>query len=243
MQFNGIKPNNRIQLECEHEDPIYRNVRGIVVEVGEKSLILVTDYGDLIEIFEDKVLSVTPITFPKVVSDSLVKIKSYYTDIYDLEFKIKVLKEEEERYKEELFDANFLSKFNVRGAKNRLDKSIEPSLLTFLQEPLSYRIFFDSNPNEQIELHVWVANQFEYHNLDMHDTDKIIRVHAPNIKELLEKSFPFCSKPQELDKQVVHEGEAIYSVRTSYRLNLDITQDNFLEMRDLLINGIKKLSK
>lgn len=243
MQFNGIKSNNRIQIECEHDNPIYRNVKGIVVEVGEKSLILVTDFGELMEVFEDKVLSVTQITFPKVVSDSLMKIKNYYTDIYELEYKLKGLREEEQSYKEDLFDANFLSKFNVRGAKNRLDKSIEPSLLTFCQEPLTYKISFDSNRNEQIELHVLVSNHFEYHNLDMHDTDKIIRVHAPNVKELLEKSFPFATKPQEIEKNVVHEGDSMYSVRTSYRMNIDITQDNFLEVRKQLIKGLNRLRK
>ena len=243
MQFNGIKSNNRIQLECEHDNPIYRNVKGIVVEVGEKSLILVTDFGELMEVFEDKVLSITPITFPKVVSDSLMKIKNYYTEIYELEFKLKSLREQEGVHKEELFDANFLSKFNVRGAKNRLDKSIDHSLLQFSKEPLSYRISFDSNPNEQIELYVMVSNQFEYHNLDMHDTDKIIRVHAPSVKELLEKSFPFASKPRELEKNVFHEGENNYSVRTSYRMTIDVNQDNFLEIRNKLVNGLKRLRK
>lgn len=243
MQFNGIKSNNRIQLECEHDNPIYRNIKGIVVEANEKSLILVTDFGELLEVFEDKVLSVTPITFPKVVSDSLMKIKQYYTEIYELEYKLKQLREQEEGFKEELYDSNFLAKFNVRGAKNRLDRSIDTSLLHFYQDPLTYRISFDSNPNEQIELLLQVSNQFEYHNLDLHDTDKIIRVHAPNVKELLEKSFPFASKPLELEQNVVHEGESLYSVRTSYRLTIDVTQENFLEMRNSLIKGLKRLRK
>lgn len=243
MQFNGIKTNNRIQIECENDNPIYRNLKGIVVEVSEKSLIMVTDFGELLEVFEDKVLSVTPITFPKVVSDALMKIKGYYTEIYELEYKLKELREQEEMHKEELFDANFLSKFNVRGAKNRLDKSIDSSLLTFYQDPLTFEISFDSNPNEQILLNILVSNQFEYHNLDIHDTDKIIRVHAPNVKELLEKSFPFASKPQELEKSVVHEGESLYSVRTSYRMNVDVTQDNFLDLRNNLIKGLKRLRK
>lgn len=243
MHFDGIKANNRIQIECEHENPIYRNLKGIVLEVGHNSLILVTDFGELLEIAEDKVLSVSQITFPKVVSESLMKMKSYYTEIYELEFKLKALREQEQEFRNDLFDANFLSKFNIYGAKNRLDNSIDPSLLTFYRDPLSYRIFFKANPNEQIEIHILVSNQFEYHNLDLHDTEKIIRIHAPNIKELLEKCFPFASKPEELEKTVVHDGDNLYSVRTSYQLNLDVTQDNFLELRNKLVKGLKKLCK
>jgi hypothetical protein len=68
MQFDGIKPNNRIQIECEHENPTYRNIKGIVVDVSDISLILVTDFGELLEISEQDVLSVQTVVFPKVVS-------------------------------------------------------------------------------------------------------------------------------------------------------------------------------
>lgn len=241
MEFQELKSNNRVQMECEHENPIYRNVKGIVVEVGERSVILATDFGELLEVYEDRILSITQITFPKVVSDSLMKIKGYYTEVYELEYKLKKLREQEAQQKEELYDANFLSKFNVRGAKNRLDNSIDPKLLSFTKDNVSHRITFKSNPNEQIELHILIANQIDYPNLDVHDTEKIIRVHAPNAKELLDKCFPFATKALELEKSVVHEEESLYSVRTSYQMNIDVSQDTFLNMRERLVKGLLKL--
>lgn len=243
MEFKDVRANNRIQIECEHENPIYRSVKGIVLEVGQKSLILVTDFGELMEIYEDQILSITQINFPKIVSEALVKIKAYYTEIYELEMKLGELQKEEKAYKEALYDANFLSKFNIKGAKNRLDNSIPQHLLFFKMDMLSYEISFQSNPNNQIEIHVLVSNRFEYPNLDMKDKDKIIRIHAPDARELLKKCFPFASLPKEIEKNVLHEGGSNYSVRTSYCMNVDVDEESFLNVRDQIIKGLEKLRK
>jgi len=245
MFFQEIKPNNRLQIECESEEAVYRNIRGIVLAISDKSIIMVTDFGELMEIDEDKILSITQIQFPKIVSDSLMNLKNYYNEIYELEHRLKEMRKNEELLKSELFDANFLARFNINGAKNRLDNSIDHSLLHFKQDNLSYQISFQSNPNNQIELNIVVANHFEYYNLldEVGDVEKIIRIHAPNVKELLEKCFPFASKAEELEKRVMHEGESMYSVRTSYRLTIEMDQDNFLEMRQKLINGLNRLRK
>lgn len=244
MDFKDIKPNNRLQIECENEDAVYRNIKGIVLAVGDKSAILVTDFGEQVEIFEENMLSITQINFPKVVSDALVDLKAYFTEKYELEYRLKELQKKEDGLKHELYDANFLSRFNINGAKNRLDKSIDPSLLYFQKDVLSFRIYFESNPNSQIEIKCLVANQFEYYNLDeIGDVEKIIRVHAPNVKDLLEKCFPFASKPVELEKKVVHEQDSLYSVRSLYQMNADVTQENFLSMRAEIIKGLNRLRK
>lgn len=241
MQFDGIKPNNRIQIECEHDDPTYRNIRGIVVEVSDSSLILVSDFGELLQILEQDVLSIQTVVFPKIVSDNLIKIKNYFTEIYELEFKLKKLKEEEIKFREDLFDANFLAKFNVRGAKNRLEKSIPLELLNFSNDSLEFKIKLDSNPNDEITIDILVSNQFDYPNLNLNDSEKIIRNHAPDKKEVIQKAFPFTTRIEEVEHDVVHEEDTLYSVRTRYRLKFDITQDGFLERRQQLTNGLTKL--
>lgn len=244
MELCEVKPNNRIQVEMEHDDPSLRNVRGIVLAVGQKSIILVTDYGELLEVFDDRILSITNITMPRMVSDCLTELKNYYAEVYELELKLKSLREKEQKLKQDLYDASFLSKFNIYGAKNRLDKSIEPELMSFQKDVVSYQISFQANKNEHIEILVLVSNQIEYPDLDeIRDIDKIIRVHAPDVKELLEKCFPFASKPQELEKKVVHEKDIIYNVQTLYRMCVEVTKENFLEVREKIKSGLIKLQK
>ncbi|MBP1308680.1 hypothetical protein JOD82_001700 [Paenibacillus sp. 1182] len=244
MRFSDIKLNNRIQFEVECDNSALRNVRGIVLAVGEASIILVTDFGELIEVFEDHILSITSISMPKLVSDAMTELKNHFAEIYELELKLKELRDEEPMLKQNLFDANFLSKFNIHGAKNRLDKSIEQSLTTFRKDTVLYQISFGSNPNSQIEIYIIVSNQIEYPNLDEdRDVDKIIRVHAPNEKEIFEKCFAFASKPKELEKKVVHQGESIYNIQTHYQMNVDVTKENFLGVRQQIVKALMQLQK
>lgn len=244
LRFKEISPNDRLQIEYESDNPAYRNIKGIVVTTTPHSVILVTDFGELIEIHEDKTLSISSVQFPRIVSKALMELKNYFTEVYDLKKRLKELSQKEEVLKQALFDANFLSRFNIYGAKNRLDKSIDSSLLSFKKDPLLFHIFFQANPDNFIEMYVDVSNQFEYYNLDeIRDVEKIIRIHAPDIKELLQKCFPFASEPKETEKTVVHEKDNLYSVRTRYVLNIHVSQENFLSMRDELIRGLQRLKK
>jgi hypothetical protein len=244
LEFREIKPNNRVQIELESDSPSLRNLRGIVLAVGHTSIILVSDYGELVEVFKDNVLSITTINMPKLVSDMMTELKNYFSEIYELELKLKELKETEPFLQQQLFDANFLSKFNIAGAKNRLDKSIDSSLLFFKKDSMSYRIEFLSNPNSQIEIYIHVVNQIDYPNLDeVSDVDKILRVHAPRVQELLEKCFSFATKPKEMEKTVVHEDDTLYNVKTKYRLTTDVTRENFLETRQKITNALKRLQE
>lgn len=242
MIFNEIKPNNRLQFECENENPLLRNVKGIVLGVVETSIIIVTDYGDLLEIPEEKVLSITKINFDKIVSDNLTEIKNHYSEIYEMEMKLEELKKNEGKLRNNLYDANFLAKFNIFGSKNRLDSSIDSSLIDFKKDTLEFKTSFVANPNNQIELIIKVFNSFEYYNLDeVGDVDKIIRVHAPNVKDVIEKSFSFKCLVEELEKKVAHENESIYSVSTLYKMKIDVSEQNFLSVRDEIVKGLIKL--
>jgi hypothetical protein len=244
MEFKDIKMNNRLELEVESENPALRNIRGIVLAVGDHFLILVTDYGESLEVLEDRILSISSVSMPKLVSDCMTEMKNHYAEMYDLELRLKALREQEVKLKQALYDANFLSRFNIFGSKNRLDKSVDPNLLTFEREALSYRTSFESNRNEQIEILVKVSNELDYPDLDeVRDVDKIIRVHAPQAGGLLEKCFPFASKPQELEKKVIHEKDSLYSVETLYRLNVDVSRDTFLDVRESIIKGLIRLRK
>lgn len=244
MNFSEVRINNRLQIECENDNPTLRNVRGIVLNVTEKEMVLVTDYGQQIEIPEYKILSIIKINFDKYVSDSLVEIKNHYNEIYEMEQKLKELKLNEAELISKLYDANFLSKFNIEGAKNRLENSINDDLLNFTKGNLTFTVFFGANPNNQIELNIRVYNTFEYYNLnETTDVEKIIRVHAPNIKDVVGKSFVFKGEVMELDKKVVHEKDNIYNVSTLYKLMINVSQDNFLEIREEIKKGIERLKK
>jgi hypothetical protein len=242
--FDEFKVNNRVQIESENEDPTLRNVKGIILGISSNSIILVTDFGQLVEIHEHKILSITKISFDKIVSDALTELKNHFNEIYELEMKLKDVRENESALVSSLFDANFLAKFNIIGAKNRLDNSIEKEMLNFTKDVLTFKVHFLSNPNNQIEVYVRVFNTFEYYNLDeIGDVDKIIRVHAPNEKDFIQKSFNLNTKVEELEKKVVHEKDSNYSVSTEYRMKVDVSQDNFLDIREEIIKGLMKLRK
>lgn len=242
--FDDYKVNNRVQIESENEDPTLRNVKGIILGISPNSIILVTDFGQLVEIHEHKILSVTKISFDKIVSDALTELKNHFNEIYELELKLKDVRADESTLVASLFDANFLAKFNIIGAKNRLDNSVGKEWLAFSKDVLSFKVYFMSNPNNQIEIYIKVFNTFEYYNLDeIGDVDKIIRVHAPNVKEFIRKSFNLNTHVEELEKKVIHENDSFYSVSTEYRMKVDVSQESFLEIREEIKKGLKKLRK
>ena len=243
MDFNEIKVNNRLQIESENINPQLRCVRGIVLDVNANSVVLVSDFGELVEIDKNSILSITKINFDKIVSDALVTLKNYHAEIYERECQIKKLKEKQYALVEELYDANFLSKFNVVGAKNRLDKSIDQGLLAFQRGIYDYGIHFECNPNSQIELIIRVENTIEYYNSDQIDRQKIIRLHAPDEKEVIARSFNFAKIIEELEKNMVYKQENFYIVYTIYKMMVDVDQNNFIEKRREIIHGLKKLRR
>lgn len=243
MKFDEIRPNNRLQIECERDNPAMRSLRGIVLDVSQDILILVTDYGELVELPKDKILSITKITFDKYISEALTELKNHYNQIYETEQKTKELKTKVPELISKLYDANFLAKFNIYGAKTRLENSINPSLLNFKKDNLTFKVTFEANQNDQIELNIRVFNSFEYYNLNKtSDVEKIIRVHAPDVKDAINKAFVFKGEIKELDKKVMHEVDNIYSVSTLYVLFIDVTRKNFLKVREEIIKGLERIS-
>lgn len=241
MDYSEIKINNRLQIESENENPNLRCVRGIVLDINSSEIVFITDFGALITIDPNAILSITKITFDKLVSDALVNLKNYFSERYEMERKLKSLKEKEEVLIEELFDANFLSKFNIVGAKNRLDKSIDKKLLTFKRGSYDYVICFGCNPNNQIELMLKVINLLEYYSSDNINPDRLIRAHAPDEGEVIKRSFSFNKTIEEVGKNVVYDKENWYSVYTTYRMFVDIDETNFLDKREEIIKGLEKL--
>ena len=234
MIFDDFKVNNRVQIEYENEDPTLRNVRGIILGFSSNAVILVTDYGQLTEIHEHRILSITKISFDKVVSYALTELKNHFNEIYELEMKLKEVRSGETALVNSLFDANFLSRYNISGAKNRLDNSIDKELLSFTKNNLTFHVRFKANPINQIEI---------YWKVFIGDVDKIIKVHAPNVKDIIQKAFPFDSRIEELEKKVVHEKDSMYSVSTEYRMKVDVSEENFLSVREDIRKGLSKLKK
>lgn len=242
--FDEFKVNNRVQIEYENEDPTLRNVRGIILGISSNAVILVTDFGQLLEIHEHTILSITKISFDKIVSDALTELKNHFNEVYELELKLKEVRGGEIELVNNLYDSNFLSRFNIAGAKNRMDNSVDSDLLSFRKDNLTFKVCFKANPNNQIEIYIKVFNSFEYYNLDeIGDVDKIIKIHAPNVKDVIQKAFPFESRVAEIEKKVVHENESMYSVSTEYRMNVDVTADNFIAVREDIRKGLLKLKK
>lgn len=242
MHFSEIRAGNRLLIESEHKNPIYRSVRGIVLAVDNRTILLVADFGELIELHESSILSVTQVSFPRIVGERLVDLKNYYEKCFLLENELEELKQQKEPLIKSLFDANFLSKFNINGAKIRLENSIDKELLEFKRKMFGYKVGFKGVPGNQMEMVLTVSNYFEYYNLEeVGNAEKIVRSYAPDAKKLIAKSFPFSESVKELEKRVVHIEGDHYSVESLYVITIDMNEDNFLEQRDKIIAGLKKL--
>ena len=241
MILNDIRANMRVQVECEHSSPAYRNMRGIVLAIEENTLHLVTDFGELVELHEDKIINVQQIQFPKIISDSLVQLRNHFQELYELKKQIKLRKQQEQQLIYQLFDANFLARFNIHGAKTRLDNSIPADLRYFKKDTLTFDIHFESNPNNQIELHFIISNHFEYYNLADGKMEQITRIHAPQYKDILNKAFPYATTVEEGESKVVHEQDSFWHVRTFYCVKIDVTQGNFLAVRERIIKSLQSL--
>lgn len=243
MEFKEVEINNRLQIDTETRDNGLETFRGIVIDINNYELTLVTDFGKLITINKNDVLSITKISFDRTISSSLINIKNYYHEKKELEDRLKELIKQEDKLIEDLFDANMLARFNIAGAKNRLDKSIPKKLLNFKRGIYDYNIYFSYNPNNEIEIIFKASNTFEHYNPEKVEMDKIVRVHAPNEKDVIEKSFNYLGTIKEIDKSAVHEEKNIYTVFTIYKMFVEVTANNFVQVRKKIIKGLEKLRR
>lgn len=242
MHFKEIQINNRLQIDIETDSGL-DTYRGIVIDIDEDELLLVTDFGKLISVNRNDVLSITKISFDRAISTSIMNIKNYYQEKKELEDKLEALIKQEPNLIEELFDANMLARFNIEGAQNRLDKSISQDLLNFSRGIYSYHTYFSSNPNDEIELIFKVSNSFEHYSSENLDMDKVIRVHAPNERDVILKSFGKIGQVREIEKNVVHEKENYYTVFTVYKMLISVDAESFAEIRKEIVKGLKNLKK
>lgn len=241
MIRHEIKPNNRIQIEIEHENPVYRSIKGIVIGVTDDEIVFLTDFGVAMEIDLDKVLSFATTNFPKPVSDVLQELRNHHEAIFLLKQEILEHQNAFEGLKDDLFDAHFLSKYNIIGAKARLEHSIPDDLIHFTAKDFEFQVLFEANSNEQIEMFLSVRRKIDYPQLDLErDMDKILRVHAPDVLDWLKKIFR--ARTYELkDQQVLHIENSLYAVRSRYKLCFDVNKDTFLDFREQLFKGLNML--
>lgn len=243
MHFKEIQINNRLQIDVETVESGLDTYRGIVIDISDSKLILVSDFGKLITIYRDDILSITKINFDRAISSSILNIKNYYQERKDLEDRLNTLLNQEEQLVEDLFDANMLSRFNIAGAKNRLDKSIPKDLLRFNRGIYNYNIYFSHNPNNEIEIMFKASTTFEHYNSENIDIDKVIRAHSPNEKDVIEKSFDNLGKVLEVERNAVHETGDIYTVFTIYKMLVEVNVENFVTVREKIKRSLNKLKR
>lgn len=242
IDLTEVRPNLRIQLEIEHKEPSYRMVRGIVIDHTEDLILLVTDFGEVMEIRAEEILSLATTNFPRAVSSVLQELRNTQEEIYQIKQGIKEKENEIEVMLESLKDAHFLSKYNVQGAKNRLEHSILPEERTFKSKNLQFQLHFSSNGNEEIELHIHAMELIDYPQFDEEkDVEKLVRAYAPDLKEWLQKIFNKCKTNKLKEQGVRHVKETSYHVFSAYSLAFESDEQTFLSVREHIKQGIVKL--
>lgn len=233
MLFSEVKPNNRLQIKCEHPDPSKRLVRGIVLAVGDESLIMVTEGGDIQEIEKDQMLHILIISLPKVLSDALQVLKNQHERIYQNEEARIKLRADLEKLKNGVHDASFLSDFNGVGATTRLTASIEPDELKFISKGLTYIFGFTPYSNDEIILEIDVRDTLEYPQfVQERDVDRILDTHAPDVIQIIKKQFSYSTNTKLIESKVMHENGDFYIVQSSYQVRIPISAELFVEMRE-----------
>lgn len=242
MEFNEIKPNNRVQIKCEHEDPMRRTLRGIVLGVGSDSLILVTDYGQLEEVFEHQILHVAQIVLPRPVSDALQQLKNHHEKIYAAELELKELRSGTSVLIESVHDAAFIADFNGFGAKTRLSASIREADRIFKSKGFTHVCHFEPYSDDEVLLIVDVRDTVDYPQFDEdRDVGRILDAYRPDRLAFVRKVFSYASAVQEKEQKVVHEDGDTYSVRQSYSIRIPISKNDFFEVRDQIADSLRRL--
>lgn len=241
MIQHEIKANQRIQIELEHEDASYRCLKGIVVGVTSHTIVLLTDFGEAIEINQYDILSFATTNFSKPVSEVLQEMRNHYETIYGLKQEINEREYEFYQLKDELKDAHFLSRFNTVGARTRIEHTLPEHLKQFKAKDFEYEIYFEVSNDSQIEMNISVRKVIDYPQLNMdRDRDKIISAYAPDILEWLKKLFK-ARTIEVKEKNILHIEENLYAIKTKYKLSFDVDKDNFLVFRKTLFDSIEKL--
>ncbi|MFY0516226.1 hypothetical protein ACOMCU_00150 [Lysinibacillus sp. UGB7] len=240
---NDIKENSRIQIELEHEIPIYRTIRGIVISVTENEVFVLTDFGEQVQISKDAILAHSSTSFSKVVSEVLQRMRNHYETMFQLQKEYEEYEKALPELQDDLHDAQFLSKFNLPGVKARLEHSISPELLNFKAKDLEFNVYFQTVEGGQFEAYIAVKRIVDYPQFDIErDMEKFKRYQSPDVLEWLERCFK-ARKIEEKERMVFHVSETFYAAKTLYRLQFDITAENFIDFRMRFIDALEQLKK
>lgn len=229
MKFNEIRANNRLEIIQENNIASLRTVQGIVLKKENDKIILISVQGEVLEIPKYKILSITKINFDRVVSEKIVQLKKLYEEIILYEARLKALKERTPASIADLQDANFISCFNIEGAKHRLEHSIEPKLLRF-ENRLLYEISFDTLQNTHINVIIKIKNKFK-NDENISDVEKLKELYCPDEKEVLDKIFSYATQIFLSEKEIVVEQQQLYCANSTYIISVDVNKENFLRRR------------
>lgn len=236
-----VRPNQRVEADVE-KDGEYIVIRGIVLDLEPSGFFVVSDRGKIERIDYESLLSIRSINFPRIVSDVLVRLKNHYVERVELQRKMEELKNQEKELVQQLKDAVFLSNFSLQGAVNRLYMTIEHELLSFSVRDLFFYLSFSVYGEEGIVVDINVKTKFEHYQEDVSkiDTEKVLRVYHPSVKEWLEKAFPSYLVTEE-EAQVFHEEGETFCVSVTYRVFVPMNEQTFLDCREKIKQGIIRL--
>lgn len=242
MDFELLKQGNYVEINCMNSEPYKRCIRGIVVEVTENSSTIITDVGTMIDIELSNILSVEEHEFKKLVKEKLDELRLYLEEKHELERKLELIQQNEKSVVENLTDAHFLSRFNIIGAKNRLDETISQELLNFNRNMYTYNIEFQPNYNNQIEVIIKVSTNIEHLSVEKPEVEKMIKAYAPKEASLIKKIFK-VNEVQTVKQNAYNLQGSWYKVYSVYSLALDVEKSNFMKVRDKIRKALFELQK
>lgn len=242
MDFELLKQGKYVEINCMDTEPYRRCIRGIVVEVTENKSTIITDVGTMLVIEIANILSVEEYEFKELVKEKLDELMLYFEEKHELERKLESIKQNEQHVVENLTDAHFLSKFNIIGAKNRLDETIAPEMLNFNRNMYEYNIEFQPNYNKQIEIIIKVSTNIEHMSVEKPEVEKMIKAYAPKEASLIKKIFK-VSEVQTVKQNAYNLQGSWYKVYSVYSLVLDVEKTNFIKIRDKIRKALFELQK
>lgn len=243
MNIDAIRENGRIQIDVEkniNNESVIENYKGIVVDVDMEFVSIITDYGKKVDIRKKDIIALSKYVFDKNLSQSIMKLKSFYKEKKELEKRIEALNGKEYNLVDNLLDANMMSKFNLLGAKNRLEKSIPGDLLNFSRGIYLYNISLSITRKDEINLDVRATNVMDLYAVNV---EKAIKAYAPDEFELLERTFAEIGTVEDVEKNLIHIDGDLYEIVSLYRIRIKIDKDNFTEKKKAIVKNIKTLRK
>lgn len=236
-----LRINQRIEVDFERNGE-YEVFRGIVLKRLDDYFILVTDRGKVEQVRYDELLAVRTITFPRVVSEALSRLKHYYAERMEMERKLRELLEQETQLIQQLRDAMFLSNFSLQGAVHRLYMTIEEPLRMFQTRNLLFQISFATYGEVGVSVMIQVKTLFDHYQEDLSklDVEQVLRIYHPRALDWVKRAFDGFSVTEE-EAQVQHEEGETFCVKVKYHVVVPMDEQSFLEAREKIVAGLQRL--